>query len=165
MVRDMTNESISEDQKSVQTPLPDYPTKEEIDEFFIGDTFAYKQADCRIVEAWKGHGVAEMTLNPSKHFNAQNRVMGGAVFTLADYAFAGASMCGQLSSVTLSCNVEFMKATKGKKLIATCDVEQSGRRVGFYSTTVVDDLGVVIARLNMICYHPNPLPTPSDIKS
>lgn len=157
--------SVEPDNKHIddlRTPLPDYPTQEELDEFFVGDTFAYKQADCRITEAWKGHGVAEMVLNPVKHFNAQNHVMGGAIFTLADYAFAGASMCGQLSSVTLSCNVEFMKATKGNKLIATCDVEQSGRRVGFYTTTVVDDLGVLIARVNITCYHPNPLPAPSD---
>lgn len=134
--------------------LPDHPTLEQLDHFFRHDTFAYKQAGCRIVEGWKGHGVCEMVLEPEKHCNAQNFVMGGAVFTLADYAFAVASMCGEVSSVSLSCSVEFIAATKGEKLIATCDEDKNGRKVGFYTTLVKDDLGELIAKVSTTCYRP-----------
>lgn len=134
--------------------LPEQPTLEQLEDFFKHDTFAYNQAGCRIVEGWKGHGVCEMVLVPEKHCNAQNFVMGGAVFTLADYAFAVASMCGEVSSVSLSCSVEFIAATKGRKLIATCDEDKNGRKVGFYTTLVKDDLGELIAKISTTCYRP-----------
>ena len=147
----MDNRDSAEEPKIL---LPERPTPEEIDEFFRNDTFAYQQSDCRIVEAWKGHGVAEMSLNPDKHFNAAGHVMGGAVFTLADYAFAAASMCGAASSVSLVSTIEFIKATKGSKLIATCDVDRSARKVGFYTIEVTDDLGEQIAKVVATCYRP-----------
>ncbi len=134
--------------------LPENPTAEEIHDFFSEDTFAYKQADCRITESRVGHGVAEMVLNPEKHFNAQGYVMGGAVFTLADYAFAAASVPGHDASVSLTSTIEFMKSPKGKKLIATCDVDRSGNKVGFYTIDVFDELDTYVARVITTCYRP-----------
>ncbi len=134
--------------------LPENPTPEQLDGFFKDDTFAYQQAGCRVVEAWRGHGVAEMEISPEKHLNAQGRVMGGAVFTLADYAFAAASLCGEASSVSLTSTIEFMSSPKGNKLIATCDVDRTGRKVGFYTIDVADDLGGKVARVVTTCYRP-----------
>ncbi len=134
--------------------LPENPTHEQLEEFFKDDTFAYQQAGCRVTEAWRGHGVAEMEISPEKHLNAQGRVMGGAVFTLADYAFAAASLCGEASSVSLTSTIEFMRSPKGNKLIATCDVDRSGRKVGFYTIDVADDLGEKVARVVTTCYRP-----------
>lgn len=134
--------------------LPDYPTLEQLVDFFKNDSFAYKQAGCRIVEGWKGHGICEMELVPEKHCNAQNYVMGGAVFTLADYAFAVASMCGEASAVSLTSSIEFIRASKGKKLVATCDVDKNSRKVGFYTIVVKDDLGELIAKVTATCYRP-----------
>lgn len=137
-----------------RTPkLPEHPTPEEIEAFFRDDTFAYERTNCRVVEGWRGHGVAEMEIEPY-HLNAANNVMGGAIFTLADYAFAIATMCGEASSVSLTSTIEFMRATKGKKLTATCDVDRSGRKVGFYTIEVTDDLGERIAKVVTTCYHP-----------
>lgn len=134
--------------------LPSKPTQEEVHEFFRDDTFAYQQADCRIIECYEGHGVAEMVLNPSKHFNAENNVMGGAIFTLADYAFAAAVMPNSAAAVSLVSTIEFIKASKGKKLIATCNVDKTGHRVGFYTTEIYDDEGTYIAKVVTTCYRP-----------
>ena len=73
--------------------LSERPTMEEMEAFFNGDQFATKAAGCRIVEGWKGHGVAEMEL-ADIHKNAQGNIMGGAIFTLADFALALASNIG-----------------------------------------------------------------------
>lgn len=134
--------------------LPDNPTDEQIHAFFKDDVFAYNQADCRILEATRGHSVAEMVLDAKKHFNAHGHVMGGAIFTLADYAFAAASVCGHAASVSLSSTIEFMKSTRGSKLIATCDVDRSGNKVEFYTVNIHDDEGVFIAKVVSSCYHP-----------
>lgn len=142
------------DARVTEVSLPDNPTLAQAQSFFEGDTFAYKQSDCRITEARRGHGVAEMVLDPEKHYNAQGHVMGGAIFTLADYAFAAASVCGHASSVSLSSNIEFMKSTKGTKLTATCDIDKAGHKVEFYTVEVTDDLGESIAKVTSTCYHP-----------
>jgi acyl-CoA thioesterase len=133
--------------------LPADPTLQELRDFLREDTFAYKQAGCRIMEGRAGYGVAEMQLE-DHHLNAQGFVMGGAIFTLADYAFAAASVPGHKSSVSLTSTIEFMKATRGSKLTATCTSDLDGRKCGFYTTEVVDDLGVKIARIVTTCYHP-----------
>lgn len=137
-----------------QPVLPEHPTREELDDFFKRDLFAYRQAGCRIVEAWAGHAVAEMEIDPEKHLNVGGRVMGGAVFTLADYAFAAATMCGSASSVSLVSTIEFMASAKGSKLIATCDADRSGRKVGFFTIDVSDDAGQHVAKVVSTCYHP-----------
>ncbi len=137
--------------------LSENPTYEEIHEFFKCDTFASKQANCRVVESWVGHGKAEMVIVPEMHFNAEGHVMGGAVFTLADYAFAAASMPGSVDAVSLVSTIEFMKSTRGSKLIAVCDADRMGNKVGFYTTDVHDDLGVHIARVVTTCYKPTTL--------
>ena len=134
--------------------LPDYPSMEEMVAFFKEDTFAYDRAGCRIVEGWVGHGVCQMDITPH-HLNAEGHVMGGAIFTLADYAFAVATMCGSSASVSLSSTIEFMKASKGKRLIAIADVDKPGRKVGFYTIQVKDDLGETIDKVVTTCYHPS----------
>lgn len=140
-------------ESNAQQRLPEYPTLDELVEFFREDTFAYNQTKCRIVEGWVGHGVCEMEID-DVHLNAQGYVMGGAIFTLADYAFAVASMCGAASSVSLTSTIEFMKASKGTKLIATCDIDKPGRKTGFYTIEVTDDLGQRIAKVVTTCYRP-----------
>lgn len=133
--------------------LPENPEIEEVEEFFKNDRFAYNQAQCRIVEARKDHAVAEMVLDEKIHFNADGNVMGGAIFTLADYAFAAATMCGTAHSVSLTSTIEFLSASRGEKLIATCDADRSGRKVGFFTTDVTDDTGKLIARVVSTCFH------------
>lgn len=136
-----------------QPKLPDYPTLEQMEAFFRRDTFAYERAGCRIVEGWVGHGVCEMDITPG-HLNAEGHVMGGAIFTLADYAFAVATMCGAAASVSLSSTIEFMTSSRGTKLIATANLDKPGRKVGFYTIDVTDDLGESIAKVVTTCYHP-----------
>ena len=133
--------------------VPENPTPEEIEEFFKHDYFAYGRVGCRITEARRGYGVAELELE-DHHCNAEHNVMGGVVFTLADYAFAAATMCGEASSTTLTSTIEFMRATKSGKLTATCTLDRAGRKVGFYTTDVKDEDGNLVARVVATCYRP-----------
>lgn len=134
--------------------LSEHPTLEEARDFFRDDTYAYVQTGCRIVECEQGHAVAELQIDPKKHFNAQQHVMGGVIFTLADYAFAAASVPGTSGAVSLTSSIEFMKIPKGKKLIAICDVDSQGNKVGFYTTDVFDDEDIHVAKIATTCYRP-----------
>ena len=128
-------------------------TLEEAQEFFKGDLYAYEVTGCRLVEVTEGHAVCELELDRQRHFNAMGGVMGGAIFTLADYALAAASNYNVGPAVSASNTIDFMSGTRGSKLFATCDVDKQGRSLGFYTTTVVDDTGRLIAKMTATCFR------------
>lgn len=132
--------------------LPERPTIEEMEAYFSKDKYATEATKCRICEGWKGHGVAEMTIE-GIHMNAQGKVMGGAIFTLADFALAIASNIGQDPTVNLQSSIEYLKTTRGTKLIATADCVKEGRRIAFYDVVVEDDLGELIAKVSIVGYR------------
>jgi acyl-CoA thioesterase len=87
------------------------------------------------------------------HRNMAGGVQGGAIFTLADLAFAVhsnlAMACGEDVGVTVgqSCGISFLKSTKGSRLTATSTCVSKGRSVSVYRICVEDDLGVQVAEM------------------
>jgi len=87
------------------------------------------------------------------HRNSVDGVQGGAIFTLADLAFAVHSnlemVCGEDFGVTLgqSCSISFLKGTKGSRLTATSVRLSKGRNISVYLIKVEDDLGQPIAEM------------------
>ena len=131
--------------------LSDRPTLEELKDFFGHDRFA-EHAGCRIVKGSRDHAVCELDIQ-DHHRNALGNVMGGAIFTLADFALAIASNTGGNPSVSVSSTIEYLSASKGTCLIATCNADKSGRRLGFYTTDVTDDTGRRIARVTTTVFR------------
>jgi acyl-CoA thioesterase len=80
-------------------------------------------------------------------------VQGGAIFTLADLAFAVhcnlEMTCGENVGVTLgqSCSISYLKGTKGTRLFARSLCLSKGRNISVYRITIEDDLGVHIAEM------------------
>ena len=97
-----------------------------------------------------GRAVCSFEILPC-HRNAMGAVMGGAVFTLADFALAVASNFSQPPSVTVSSSIEFVSAPKGARLVATCLQDRAGRRLGFYTTRVEDERGTLVALVQATC--------------
>lgn len=85
--------------------------------------------------------------------------MGGAIFTLADFACAVASNVGEEPTVSVAFSIQYLSAVKGKRLIATADAQKNGRTLGFYDCMVRDDLGRDIAHVTGTCMHTAPRPT------
>ena len=125
---------------------------EEVRAFFAHDRFATEACGCRIVEAARGHAVTELDITPV-HRNAMGAVMGGAIFTLADYALAVACNMGEEPTVSVSNSIEFLASARGGRLIATCDADKSGRSLGFYTIDVADELGTKVARMTATCFR------------
>lgn len=125
---------------------------DQIGDFFAHDLFAYEACGCRIVEASQGHAVTAFDITPT-HRNAMGAVMGGAIFTLADYALAVACNVGEKPTVSVSNTIEFLSGARGNRLIATCDVDKSGRSLGFYTVDIRDELGTQVARMTATCFR------------
>ena len=125
---------------------------EDVRELFANDRFATEACGCSVIEASRGHAVCAFDI-AEIHLNAQGNVMGGAIFTLADFAQAVASNIGEEPTIGVSNSIQFFKATKGSKLIATCHTEKNGRGLGFYTVDITDDLGAPIAKMTGTSYR------------
>ena len=76
--------------------------------------------------------------------------MGGAIFTLADFAFAvAANACSDCVTVTQQVSVEFLAASRGSSLIAEARCMRQGRSSCFYTVEVRDELGTKVAYLTV----------------
>jgi len=105
-----------------------------------------------IESATEDRVVCGLELNES-HKNSVGGVQGGAIFTLADLAFAVhcnlEMVCGGDLGATLgqSCSISFLKGTRGKRLTATSTRLSKGRSMSVYRICVQDDLGVNVAEM------------------
>lgn len=113
------------------------------------DKFA-KYNSIKLIEARQGYAVAQMEITEN-HLNGVNIVQGGAIFTLADFAFAAAS---NIKAVTLSINasISYFKPPKGKLLTAKATEISSSRKICSYNVDIFDQNGDLIARFNGIGY-------------
>lgn len=125
---------------------------EEIRTFFANDRFASDACGCDVLEASKGHGVCAFDIGP-QHINAMGNVMGGAIFTLADFALAVACNVGEPPTMSVQSSIEYFSVAKGKRLIATADADRSGRNLGFYTVNIEDELGTKVARMTATCFR------------
>lgn len=87
------------------------------------------------------------------HRNALGAVMGGASFTLADFAFAVAANWQNPGVVSLSSNITFLGTAKGQSLIARARCVKDGRRTSYYRIDVEDELGNPIAAVTTTGYR------------
>ena len=127
---------------------------EEVRELFGNDRFATEACGCRVLEASRGHAVCAFDIAPI-HLNAMGNVMGGAIFTLADFALAIACNMGEEPTVAVNNTIEYLNSSKGSTLIATCDADKSGRNLGFYTVEVKDDLDTTVAKMTATCFRRN----------
>lgn len=121
------------------------PTLEEIRARFAADVFATETTGVEIVSAEPGHALCRVTVGP-QHLNANGVPQGGAIFTLADFAFAIA-VNGHAEEITVSQHmaITFLAAAKGKELNAEARCLKAGRRTCLYEINVTDELGTYVA--------------------
>ena len=72
--------------------------------------------------------------------------MGGAIFTLADFAFAVLVNNLHNPTVAQQVSINFLSIPKGKRLIATAHIKKDGRSTSVVNVDVTDDTGKDIAQ-------------------
>ncbi|NLM10548.1 MAG: PaaI family thioesterase [Clostridiaceae bacterium] len=115
------------------------------------DRFA-KLIGARIVKAEPGYAVVEMKVS-DKHMNGLNMVQGGAIFTLADYAFAVASNNSGNITVGINVNISYLKSPAGSCLSAEARETYSGRKISHYNVDVFDEDGELVASVKATGYR------------
>ncbi|MCE5309270.1 MAG: PaaI family thioesterase [Acidobacteriales bacterium] len=114
-----------------------------IAEFFDRDRFASENG-MRIVEVALGSARAEMTVEP-RHMNGVGILQGGAVFTLADLAFAAASNSHGVVAVGSQVDITYFKAVRSGKLTATAEEICRTHKLSTCLIRVTDEEGSLVA--------------------
>ena len=112
---------------------------EEAREFFKDDKFA-TNTGIQIDELSEDSCQCSLELNDG-HKNAVGGVMGGVMFTLADFSFAVLSNHLHSPTVAQQVSVNYLSAPKGEKLIAKAICKKNGRSSSIINVDVVDDTG------------------------
>lgn len=120
--------------------------KEYAESYFRDDRFATGTTGIEIVDVRSQYAKCSLKID-ERHLNAAGTVMGGAIFTLADFTFAVASNSEGQWVVSVSSTIEYLSASKGPVLYCEAECLRSGRNVCFYEMTVTGDDGKIIARV------------------
>lgn len=113
-------------------------------ELFLTDAYAVKTTGIKIEECNEDYARCSMEID-DRHFNMYGNVMGGAIFTLADYTFGITANTGKPETVSLTSTINFMRGTRGPVLYAEARCVKSGKNICFYEVTITDDENNIIA--------------------
>lgn len=113
-------------------------------EFFYQDKFAV-DTGITLDELTQDKAICSLKLTDN-HKNAYGGVMGGVIFTLADFSFAVLSNQIHQLTVAQQVSINYLSAPKGEKLIAEATCRKSGRTSSIVIVNVSDDTGRDVAQ-------------------
>jgi acyl-CoA thioesterase len=135
---------------SGETALPG-GAGDSVQRFFLNDRFA-ERANIELLSVTPGYARARMSLHPH-HLNGYGTVQGGAIFTLADFAFAAASNSHGTVAVAVNVSITFMKAGRTGTLWAEAKELSRNFKLGSYTVEVKDDAGDLVALFQGLAYR------------
>jgi acyl-CoA thioesterase len=125
---------------------------QEIKKFFSEQDLFARHTGIELLEVGPGTAKASMEIRPC-HFNGAKTVHGGAIFTLADFAFAAASNSRGNLAMGINTSVCFVKAATTGTLHAEAKELSLNRRLASYSVQITDDSGEVVAAFQGMVYR------------
>ncbi|MCR4658709.1 MAG: PaaI family thioesterase [Bacteroidales bacterium] len=123
---------------------------------FAADRYATEATGITIAEVEPHRAVCRLRLE-ARHRNARGAVMGGVIFTMADFgaAIAANTDClevGGLQWVSLGSTVNYLASPRGDELCSETVCVKHGRTTALYRTTVSDGARAVAeVSATMVC--------------
>lgn len=124
----------------------------ELKKFFSTEDMFARHAGIELVDVGPGWAKASMKIEPF-HFNGAKTVHGGAIFTLADFAFAVASNSRGTLAMGINTSVSFVKAAFKGVLYAEAREQSLNPKLASYSVMITDDEGDVVAIFQGMAYR------------
>jgi acyl-CoA thioesterase len=124
---------------------------ESIQALFKNDRFA-SHSGIELVSVKPGHAMARLSLCPH-HLNGLGTVQGGAIFTLADFAFAAAANAAGRVAVAVNASITFVKAVREGALTADAREMAVNPKLGTYTVNVTDGTGELVAVFQGLAYR------------
>ncbi|MDO8870797.1 MAG: hotdog fold thioesterase [Methanobacteriaceae archaeon] len=123
---------------------------EQIKKYFQKDKFA-KFNGIEILEIKKGWAKVKMDITEN-HLNGVGIVHGGAIFTLADMAFAAAANSHENISVGINATISYMNAGRGKILLAEAQEVSRNPKLSSYTVRITDEKDDLVAIFQGMAY-------------
>jgi len=120
-------------------------------DFFKNDKFA-EHSGMQLLDIAPGYAKAKMEVKDC-HLNGVDVVHGGAIFTLADLAFAAASNSHGTVAVAINASIWFVKAARQGTLYAEAKEVSRNPKLATYSIAVTDDSDETIATFEGMVYR------------
>lgn len=89
---------------------------EEVRRFFEGDRYAVEVTGVKIDKVDDCYSMCSLELD-ERHYGAHGQVMGGVMFTLADFAFAVATNTPESFTATADSHISYLTSSKGKSFL------------------------------------------------
>jgi len=115
------------------------------------DLFA-RHVGIELLEMGQGTARARLVLD-SKHLNGVGVTHGGAIYTLADLAFAAASNSHGTAAVAINGNISYIRATSEGTLYAQAREISLTTRLATYTVDITDEQGQVVAIFQGMVYR------------
>lgn len=130
----------------------DQELKQKILEKMRSDPYA-ELLGIELLDVEPGYGLLSMVVRDDM-FNFNGLPHGGAIFSLADEAFAAASNSHGIMAVALTMEISYLRAvTSGTRLLAKATEEHLGRRTALYHITVSTEDGDLVASCHGVVYR------------
>ncbi len=122
-----------------------------IKEFFKNDRFA-GHSGVELIQVNPGQATARMAIQQS-HLNGWGTAHGGAIFTLADFAFAAAANSHGTLAVAVNVSITFMKAARSGTLTAEAREISANPKLASYTVEVRDEQQDLVAVFQGLAYR------------
>lgn len=122
-----------------------------IEEYFKKDNYA-ELTGIKLLEISEGRARAMLEIN-EKHLNSAGTVQGGAIFTLADFAFAAASNSHGTVAVAINSSISFFKAVSAGILYADAREISIHPKLASYVIDVTNEENELIATFQGMVYR------------
>jgi acyl-CoA thioesterase len=126
------------------------------DTFFANDAYA-QLTGIDLIEVGEGRARVKMEVAP-RHKNSHGTVHGGAIFTLADAAFALASNSHGIPAAAINASISYMKSSSSGTLYAEATEFSKNPKLATYIVEVTDGDGEKIAVFQGMVYRKTPRP-------
>lgn len=120
-------------------------------DFFVNDRFA-AMIGAELMEVSEGYAKARMQVTP-EHLNATGYCQGGALFTLADLAFAAAVNSHHQVTVAISSNMTYVSNVQGGWVYAEAREVVDHHKIPYCEVRVTGEDGKLLAILNSSAYR------------
>ncbi|MCL2508905.1 MAG: PaaI family thioesterase [Oscillospiraceae bacterium] len=111
---------------------------------FSGDVYATETTGIVIEDAGSDYARCSLEIR-REHLNVSDTVMGGAIYTLADFTFAIAANSENPATVSLTGQITYLNPAACKKLTAEARCLKNGHMTSSYIVDVTDENGKTIA--------------------
>jgi acyl-CoA thioesterase len=122
-----------------------------IKDFFKNDIFA-AEAGIELIEAGNGTALARMEITP-RHLNGAGVCQGGAIFTLADLAFAAATNSHAELTLSIQSDIKIFKSESNGYLYASAKEIVRQGRISSCEVKITNNEGALIATFNGTGYN------------